>query len=373
MQFSAPRRLGWLAAGLGSVALLAACEYPSEAPSWQTQWQVPAESASLSVRSFLPSGVTVSTGGSTFDITVPSPAPVNTNLLAVCGASCSTPATVAVPAFNNNSTPISGTVALPAGASSITVVSGAIDIRLTNNFGFDPIRPAGSVTSGSLRIRLTAGGGAFTVVDTTFGAGTLIPVGVTSTFRVAVRPGTIPAGNLAYAVTMVCPGSATPATIAPTQSFSVQVQGVSNGLQLSKATVTLVGQAVSDSSPAIDLTNTKLSPSALQSVGAVLRISNPFQVSGTFNLALTAPGVAPVIKTLVVPTAPNDSTPVTSTTTVAFTGAEFQTFLGRSGVRLRYSGSVTGAGAGNTVGVRPNHVMGIQGSLLAGVLIGNVP
>jgi hypothetical protein len=80
-----------------------------------------------------------------------------------------------------------------------------------------------------------------------------------------------------------------------------------------------------------------------------------------------------VTKPLVIPAAVNDSTPTSTSTTVNFTSAEFSPFLGHSGVRLKYSGSITGTGAGNTVGVRPNHVLAIQASVLAGVLVGNVP
>ena len=374
MLLQADSRLVRLGTGLAIAAGLAACEYPTQAPRWQTQWQVPAESASLSVKNFLPAGVTVAAGGGAFVVAVPAPGSVNTTLGAVCGAACSAPATVPIPAFNNNGSPIGGSITLPAAATSVTIASGAIDVAVTNNFGFDPIRPAGALSNGSVRIKLTAGAGAITVADTTIGGAlSALPVGATTTFRIALRAGTVPGGVFAYQLTVTCPGSTTTAPIAPSQSFIVNPTIVAPGIQVAKATVQLVNQLVSDSSPAFDLTNSKIAPNALQSIGTVLKITNPFQISSSFTLTLTAPGVTSVVKSLTIAPATNDSVPVTSSSTVSFTPAEFQPFMGRAGVRLRYSGNVSGAAAGNTLGVRPTHVMGIQASVLAGVLVGNVP
>lgn len=373
MQLLAHPRLVRLGLGL-AVAVMAACDYPTAAPRWQTVWQVPAESASLSVVKFLPAGVTVTPAGTAFNVTVPAPGAVSTTLGAVCGASCAAPATVPIPAFNNNASPIGGSLALPAAASSVTIQSGAIDVAVTNNFGFDPIRPAGALSNGSIHIKLTSGAGAVTVADTTIsGATNTLAAGATTTFRVSLRTGTVPGGTFAYQASVTCPGSTTTATIAPAQSFSISPSVVGTGIALSKATVTLINQAVSDSSPAFDLTNSKISVNALQSVGTVLKISNPFQISGGFSVTLSAPGVTSVTKSLIIAPAANDSTPTTSTSTISFTPAEFATFLGKAGVRLKYSGVVTGAAPGNTVGVRPTHVLGIQASVLAGVLVGNVP
>ena len=373
MQQLALVRLVRLGLGCALLATLAACEYPTVAPRWQTQWQVPAESASLSVKSFLPTGVTVNPAGTAFIVAVPAPAPIGTTLGAICGAACSAAATVPIPVFSNVGSPISGSVVLPATTSSVTISSGAIDVTVTNNFGFDPLRPAGG-GFGSVRFKLTAGAGAFTVADTTIGGAIgAMPPGVPTTFRIQLRSGTVPGGTFGYQVTVTCPGSATTATIAPAQSFSVAPTVVGGSIALSKATVQLVNQSVADSSPAFDLTNSKISVNALQSVGTVLRISNPFQVSAGFSLTLTAPGVAPVSKVLLITPAANDSTPASSTVTVSFTPAEFAPFLGKAGVRLKYSGNVTGAAPGNTVGVRPSHVLGIQASVLAGILVGNVP
>lgn len=373
MQLLAHQRLVRLGLGL-TVAALAACDFPTAAPRWQTTWQVPAETASLDVTKFLPAGVTAPAPRTAFNVTAPVPAAVGTTLGAVCGASCAAPATVPIPAFNNAGSPISGSLTLPAATSSITILSGAIDVAVTNNFGFDPIRPAGALSNGSIRIRLTSGGGASIVADTTIsGATNTLAAGATTTFRVSLRPGTVAGGTFAYQATVTCPGSATTASITPAQSFSVAPAVVGTGIQLSKATVTLINQSVSDSSPTFDLTNSKISPTALQAVGMVLKISNPFQISSSFSVTLSAPGVASVTKSLIITPAANDSTPSVSTSTIVFTPAEFATFLGRAGVRLKYAGTVTGAAPGNTVGVRPSHVLGIQASVLAGIVVGNVP
>lgn len=372
MPFPRPR-LAALAA-LAASAVLAACEVPTEAPRWQTQWQVPAESASLAVKNFLPANIAVATGGGAFVVSVPAPGTVSTTLGAICGAACSTAATIPIPAFNNAGAPISGTFTVPATVNQVTVTGGQLDIPVANGFTFDPLRPPGTASVGSVRIRLTAGAGAFTVADTTIsGTTNAMQAGQTTTYRIAVRPGAYPAGTWSYQVTVTCPGSTSTAVIAPSQTFGVNPSVVAPGITVSKATVVVAGQAVSDSSPAFDLSSTTISTNTLQSVGVVLKITNPFSVSSAYSIALTAPGVTPVTKSLVIPSAANDSTPATATQTIAFTPAEFSQFLGRAGVRLRYSGAVTGTGPGNTVTVRPTHVLGIQASVLAAVMVGNTP
>ncbi|MBI3792667.1 MAG: hypothetical protein HY275_17560 [Gemmatimonadetes bacterium] len=361
-------------AGLVLSAALTACEFPTDAPRWQTKWQVPAESASLSVKSFLPANIALNAGNTAFVVSVPAPGAINTTLGAICGASCAASATIPIPAFNNNGSPIAGAFSVPATVNSVTVTGGAIDVAVTNGFTFDPIRPPGTVAVGSVRIKLTAGAGAFTVADTTI-SGTTSPMtaGALSTYRIQLKPGAYPAGTWNYQVTVSCPGSTTTAFISPAQSFSVNPAVVAPGITVSKATVVVTNQAVSDSSAAFDLSNTKFSSNALQQVGVVLAINNPFQVSSAYSLTLSAPGVAPVTKALTIPPAANDSTPTASSSTIVFTPAEFSPFLGHAGVRLKYSGTINGGGAGNTVGVRPSHVLGIQASVLAGVLVGNVP
>ena len=61
---------------LATLVLLAACDVPTKVPNWDMTWNVPAKGTTISVNSFLPSGVTVTPNGSAFQATVTQPAEI---------------------------------------------------------------------------------------------------------------------------------------------------------------------------------------------------------------------------------------------------------------------------------------------------------
>ena len=136
VRFDRFRRLGlglFVAIGLG------ACELPSTSP----------ESTTVGVANFLPAGVTLAAPGGPLLVSVPTPAPITTTLGSICGAACSAVATIPIPAFNNAGSPVSGSFALPAAVQSAIIVGGGfIDVAVTNNFSFDPVRPPSHRVSG---------------------------------------------------------------------------------------------------------------------------------------------------------------------------------------------------------------------------------
>ena len=367
---NARTRARWIGVGLAATCVAAACEIPTAAPYWKTKWEVPAESTTIAVSSFLPAGVTLAAGGGSLLVGVPSPAPVTTTLGTVCGVLCVAPATVPIPAFSNSGAPIAGALAIPAVVASAVIASGAIDVAVTNNFTFDPLRPAGTAVRGSLRVLLTAG--AVTVADTTIGGATsaLAPGGPT-TFRISLRPGAISASSLSYQATITCPGSATTTAISPAQTIVIAPSFVAPGIAVSSASVQLVALLVSDSSAAFDLSGVQIDTSNIQDASVAMRVTNPFTAAATFNLTLSAPGVAPASHPLSIPAAPNAVTSSVSTQEVVFTTAEFRRFFGRANVRLKFAGSVTGTGPGSTVTVTPTAKLGIQSSLRTSILVGN--
>ena len=363
------RRVGLGAAALAALAA-GACEFPATMPKWQTKWEVPAESATVAVANFLPAGVTIGVGGQML-VSVPAPAPVTTTLGAICGAPCGVAATVPVPAFNNNGSPIGGTLTLPASVTSAALASGQVNLAVTNNFTFDPIKPAGAAGNGSIRIKLTSNAGAVTVADTTITAGpgvTILP-GVTTTFGILLKPGTV-SGNFAYQVTITCPGSATPAAINPAHSFTVAPTVAAPGVAISSAVVTVVGQAISDSTPAFDLSGTQLDTTTIQNAALVLRITNPFLAGGAMTATLSAPGVTSVTKPLTLTPANAVGTPSVTTSTINYTAAEINRFIGRAGVRVKYAGTVSATGPSNTMTVTPTQQLGLQADLRASVFVG---
>lgn len=367
VRFDRPWRL---AAGLSVAVGLGACELPTSAPRWQTKWEVPAESTTVGVANFLPAGVTLAAPGGPLLVTVPTPAPITTTLGTICGGSCAVTATIPIPAFSNAASPVSGSFSLPAAVNSAIIVGGGfVDVAVTNNFSFDPLRPPGTAVRGSFRLTLT--NGAVTVADTTIdGAIAALTPGVPASFRIALRPGTIGGGTLAYKATVTCPGSASTASINPAQTFVVGPSVAAPGIPLLGASVALVSQAFSDSSAAFDLSQLDVDSASVQAFALVLRIRNPFTVAGTFNATITAPGVAPATNSLSLAPAISDSTASSTTSVVTFTAAEFRRFLGRSGVRLRFAGTVSGTGPGSTVGVQASKKLSLQANLRTTLTVG---
>jgi hypothetical protein len=363
-------RLWRLALGLSVAVGLGACELPTSAPKWQTKWEVPAESTTVGVSNFLPAGVTLAAPGGPLLVTVPTPAPITTSLGTICGALCAATATIPIPAFNNAGSPVSGSFALPAAVNSAIIVGGGfIDVAVTNNFSFDPLRPPGTAVRGSFRLKLT--NGAVTVADTTIdGSIAALTPGVPASFHIALRPGTIGGGTLAYQATVTCPGSASTAAINPAHTFVVGPSVAAPGIPLLGASVALVSQAFSDSSAAFDMSQLDVDSSAVQAFALVLRIRNPFTVAGAFNATLSAPGVVPATHSLSLTPAISDSSVSNSVSVVNFTAAEFRRFLGHSGVRLKFAGTVTGTGPGNTVGVQASKKLNLQANLRTTLTVG---
>ena len=347
------RRIGTRATTLfGALGLLAlpGCEFPSTAPTWTTNWEVQVDSSSLNVASFLPANLANSAADTTFIVTVPNPGAVSQTLGALCGASCSAVATIPIPAFNNAGAPVSGTFSLPSSVVSATLKGGSIDVTLTNGFSFDPLRPSGAGGPfGSIRLLVTSGG--TTVADTTLsGAALILATGVPVTARIALRP-VVVTGTLSYAVTVTCPGSASTATINPAAAFQVNPVVVPGSLKVRSASVTVTAQSFSDSSGAIDLSNTSLDVSQLKGAGLVLNVVNPLQVGGSLNLSLTAPGAPTVMKGFTLTAAPAPGVSSTSNIVVSYAAAEFAPFIGKTGVRIKLAGNVTGTGPGASVAI----------------------
>ena len=367
---NARTRARWIGVGLVATIVAAACEIPTAAPYWKTKWEVPAESTTIAVTNFLPAGVTLAAGGGALLVAVPTPAPVTTSLGTICGAPCSATATVPIPAFSNAGSPIGGALSIPAAVASAVIASGAIDIVVTNNFTFDPLRPAGTAVRGSMRILLTAG--AATVADTTIGGATSsLAAGGATTFRVFLRPGAISGASLSYQASVTCPGSTTTTVINPAHTIVIGPSIVAPGISVSSASVQLSAFAVNDSSAAFDLSGVQIDTANIQDASIAMRITNPFTAAATFGLTLSSPGVAPASHALSIPAAPNAVTPSVSTAEIVFTTAEFRRFFGHSNVRLKFGGTVTGTGPGSTVNVTPTAKLGIQSSLRTSILVGN--
>jgi len=332
---------------------LSACEIPSEAPILQQTWVVPGDSVIVSVAQILPVNVGLNVGGTAFAVSIPSPSVFNATLGSLCGQpACQSGATVVapVPAFTSGANALTTTVAFPAGVTAATVTGGTLNLSISNNLGFDPLRPPGVVSPvSSIAVTLTSG---TTTSTTTFtGATRDLPNAATSIFAVPLPLGAY-SGSIAVAVRFTVPAGGN-ASLAASNSLSVSA--AMSGLTVGQATVVVVNDVVNTSPSAFDLEGADFADQ-VESGGLLVDITNPFTASAAMTVVISAPaqGGGPAVsisKPLVIPATP------TSTATITLSKVELQSLLGKSSVTLAVNGTASGTGAGNTVTVTPTQRM----------------
>src|SRR5438477_3190326 len=89
-----------------ALAVLSACSIPTDAPKYDTEWNVPGKSTTISVNSLLPSGVSPTNDNSAFQVTV---SPATSTITRTLGQDCAACAalngqTVPKPAFTGGGT-----------------------------------------------------------------------------------------------------------------------------------------------------------------------------------------------------------------------------------------------------------------------------
>ena len=343
-----------LRASLGLVALVAvsACDIPTQAPIYDTEWSVPGKSAQISVNTLLPTGVSSMSDNSAFRVTVsPSSSAITRQLGQDCSACvASNGLTVPKPPFIGGGTT---SLALPTSISTAALVGDTVTLTISNGYNFDPIRPS-ATARGYLTI-LVMNGSAIVGRDSIDGATSSLDAGATVTRRIPLS-GTINAGSgLQFATTLNSP-LGDPVTIDMSRTLSVS--GSVGTLFVSQAQVSIANQAVSSSSTDLDLTGVGDKVTKRATGGSLqLTIDNPFTVSG--SLAVGFNGGDGVI-TKSVPLAGGSSTPM-----VSFTKAELNQLLGHE-ITISYSGIVNGS----SVTVRPGQTVTVSSRLQVAINMG---
>ena len=120
---------------------ICACGLPTEvpkAPILDVRWVVPTQSSRISVASLLPNGVTILPDSSGFTVAVPN-STVTRTLSQDCSACVATNGlTAPQPAFVATASLSSS---LPAEITSSVLVGGALQVVMSHNYTFDPLRP----------------------------------------------------------------------------------------------------------------------------------------------------------------------------------------------------------------------------------------
>jgi len=338
--------------GLVALAVVSACDIPTRAPIYDTEWSVPGKSAQISVNALLPTGVSSMADNSAFRVAV---SPSSSAITRQLGQDCSACAAangfvVPKPSFVGGG---ATSLTLPTSISSVTLVRDTVTLTISNGYNFDPIRPSATAL-GYLTIVVTNGS---TVVgrDSIDGATSSLAAGATVTRKIPLNGTINAASGLQFATTLSSPLGD---PVAIDMSRTVSVSANLSALFVSQAQVSIANQQVSSSSTDLDLTGVSESVTKRASGGSLqLSIDNPFTVSGNLTLEFTG-GDGVVTKS--VPLAAGSTTPV-----VSFTKEELNQLLGHE-ITISYSGSVNGS----SVMVRPGQTVTVSSRLQVAINMG---
>ena len=254
----------------------------------------------------------------------------------------------------------SDVTSLPADVESVTLSTGSLTVRITNDLGFDPIRPGVGIT-GTLTI---------TVYDAMIGGRQLDQVILDGTVD-ALPTGTAVDVPISLAAGVV---SSTIVAVVDVDSPLGDAVLVDTALQLdigvtfgvmaaTSATIDASGQVIAIDQVAMDVE--EIDSDIVENIvsgAVVLDIMNPFGVAMTVTIDIGGPTIQTISKTVSI------TSDATSQARLEYTSLELQSFLGQMGVTMGGSGMVDAA-AGLAV-VTPLQVAVIDTSLDAIVEIG---
>jgi hypothetical protein len=342
------------------LAALVACDtsvFSPSAPIIDSRWVVPSQTTRIAVGSFLPAGVAILSDSSGFAVAVP-----NTNTTRALGTDCAqclaaNGLVAAKPAFialANMSTSI------PVDVASATITGGTLQIVVTNNYTFDPLRPNPGVAGGATGTAvITVSNGATSLGTATVdGATTALPAnGGTLNISVPLAGTMSGSSPVTVGVSLTSPVGI-PVLI--DASKTIVVSATLPNLKVASANVNVVNKQVSSTSTLDLLSVDQTISDHVLSGSLLLTVTNPFAVTGSLTVTLTPAGGAPVTKSIALVL--GNSTP-----SVTFTKAELQRLLGHS-VTLTLSGG-TNAASG-TVNISPKQAVVVTSRLDISIEVG---
>jgi len=343
-----------LRTGFGPIALalMAACAIPTEAPIYDTVWEIPGKTTNIAVNAILPPGVQVTSDGSAFQVSVePSTVSISRTLSQDCAACLPVNGSMAPkPPFSGGGN-ASATIATPI--TSATLVHDTLSVSLANGLNFDPLRPS-NTARGSLLIVVRNGS---TVIGRDSIDGTTTPLSPgTTVVRKIPLSGTInAAGGIQVSMSLDSPAGD---AVLMDVSRSIAMTASLGAFFVSSARVSVSSQPISAAPTELDLSSVDSTVSRRIGSGSLLfEIVNPFDVTGA--LAVNVVGAAmPIQKTL--PIAGGTTSP-----SIEFTKTELAAMFGRK-ISLAYTGSVRGG----TVDVAPGQVVSVASRFKVSIAAG---
>ena len=303
--------------GISCCLILLGCDIPTSLPILEQRWILPLEQAKIGVEELLPAGVSLNDG--VLEVSIDT-ITTSSSLNAMCvDCAALNGSTAAVPAFTSS---FNGSVDLPANISSVEISSGSVHVAVTNGLSFDPLAGGGSIEA-----TILDGDGGLQLAQLIF-SGALAP-GTTLTQSISIGNSNV--GNEVFAVITVTSPGGQIAPINTSEQLRVAVTG--SVLIAGAALVSLEGHAVEVDVVKLDLDH--IGPEIIERIvngSLILEVTNPFGVSLSGNI-----NIGPTSKSFSIPESGR------STTTISYTRDELKSFLGKKGVALSLSGTVTGS------------------------------
>lgn len=361
VSLSARRITAGVARASSAAVLLsaAACGLPTsvpDSPIIDTRWIVPSQSVRFGVDNLLPSTVTIIVPDSSgFNINAAA-ASITRTLSQDCSACVALNGlTAPKPAFVAIANAITS---LPSEITGGTFSGGSLQVVVTNNYGFDPLRP--NPTAGSpngYAIITISSGNSVIGRDSVNGATLALPSGTTLTRTIPVSgpfTGTVP---LSIAMSLSSP-SGEPRFIDASKTLTVT--STPSGLKVANVSISITNKSIL-STATTDLSgfDSKLTD-RVKSGALIVSLANPFTVAGPLTVRLTPEGGTSILKT--VPLIESNSTPAP----IPFTSAELRSLLGKK-VTIAYSGIVNST---TPVNVSPKQVIVVTTKLDLAIQLG---
>lgn len=337
---------------LAAIASGCALQDLTDVPAWDLRFNIPSQSTSISVGTMLPSGVSIKSDSTAFLVSVNGTS-FNRVLSTVCAACVPLNGlSVPKPAFNFTA---NSTTALPSDVTSATLAGGTIAVAVQNGLTFDPIAIAGAATQGHLLIVVTDAANRQLARDSVNGATTTLAAGATLNRTLTLAPGAL-TGPLTVTATLNSPAGG---NVTMDVSRSVTVTGTPQNIAVSGASVSVTNKTISSSNLSFDLSGLDASISD-RMAGAIvqLTITNPFAVTGTMTVRLTAPGVS-ITKTVALATG-------TSSPTITLTANEARSIAGKN-VSVSITGPVS---ASAPISVAPRDKVTVNTRIEATINVG---
>ena len=340
------RKTGRLAVLAGCALVALGCEVPTGLPTWNTVWQVPADSAEVTVASLLPASVAIvdiSAGMKAFSFSLPA-ATTSTTLGETCYA-CAAAAgqRIAKPEFTLAD---SATVNLPTDVITADIIGGAIDYTLTNGFDFDPLNPG--TARGWMRILVTSGN-AIIARDSVDGSSLALPANgaINRSISLNGSPSSpiMLNGPVTVVATLFSPAGDS-VTINTSELFSVSASA--HDITISQVAVNVPTTTFAPQHGTVDLSGLDEASTGKISGGAlILSVVNPFAVGGSLSLDIKAPDGAHVTKGFTLNVGGAGSAP--SVIRLGLSTDEINSLVGQKDVAITISGSVSSPDGAVTV------------------------